>query len=425
MNEVAESQLNSDFVAGQVPREARTSALHIALIIIGGTIGFSVFLVAAEIGGSLGYRDSALAFGFGCLILGLLGAATSYVGARSRVSTYVLTQYAFGRQGAKLVNLMIALSLVGWYGVICNFLGQASQQILADGLGINVPAFFTVLVASALMIYVTVKGFTGIDKLALYLVPLMVLFLFYAASRSFAKDVAVESVIPASGAFTLKTAISAVVGTYIAGVIIQPDYSRFAASVRSSSWAVFLALGVAYPLILFLAAVPSLSTGNSDLLQVMAILGLAVPAFLLLTLGAWSSNVLCLYSSGLSIATIGGAQRLKQIVVVLGVLGTALAYVRAQDYLVQFLVILGVTIPPIGAIYVLEATFRRFDFDDRALAEQPAVRAWGLGAWLIGSGVGFTAQYSGLVLTGVASLDALATASLVSALSLLYRAKQK
>ena len=169
MNEVAESQLNSDFVAGQVPREARTSALHIALIIIGGTIGFSVFLVAAEIGGSLGYRDSALAFGFGCLILGLLGAATSYVGARSRVSTYVLTQYAFGRQGAKLVNLMIALSLVGWYGVICNFLGQASQQILADGLGISVPAFFTVLVASTLMIYVTVKGFTGIDKLALYL----------------------------------------------------------------------------------------------------------------------------------------------------------------------------------------------------------------------------------------------------------------
>ena len=253
----------------------------------------------------------------------------------------------------------------------------------------------------------------------------MVLFLFYAASRSFAKDVAVESVIPASGAFTLKTAISAVVGTYIAGVIIQPDYSRFAASVRSSSWAVFLALGVAYPLILFLAAVPSLSTGNSDLLQVMSILGLAVPAFLLLTLGAWSSNVLCLYSSGLSIATIGGAQRLKQIVVVLGVLGTALAYLRAQDYLVQFLVILGVTIPPIGAIYVLEATFRRFDFDDRALAEQPAVRAWGLGAWLIGSGVGFTAQYSGLVLTGVASLDALATASLVSVLSLLYRAKQK
>ena len=74
---------------------------------------------------------------------------------------------------------------------------------------------------------------------------------------------------------------------------------------------------------------------------------------------------------------------------------------------------------------MLEAVFRRFDFDDTALEEQPAIRVWGLAAWLIGSGVGFTAQYSDLVLTGVASLDALATASLVSVLSLLYRAKQK
>ena len=401
---------SSDYARSAVPSDVSSSALHLALIIIGGTIGFSVFIVAAQIGGALGYSTAAAAFALGSLLLGVMGAMTSYVGSRTRLSTYLLTEFSFGRDGAKIVNLAIGLSLIGWYGVISNFLGQAGQQMLLDAFGVKAPTYLTVLIASGLMVYITVLGFTGIDKLALYLVPVMLVFLLYAAF---------ESVAGADGAnlertttFTFQTAVSAVVGSYIAGVIIQPDYSRFAKSRVGAVWSVFIALGVVFPIVQFLSAIPSLRVGDPDLLAVMSVLGLTIPAFFLLALGAWSSNVLCLYSSGLSFATLFENIALKKIIIAIGVVGTAIAFVPAQGYLVTFLVILGVVIPPIGAIYLVEAfVIRKFNYSLETLVDEKRFNIVALGAWVAASVFGFGAQSGWVTLTTVASIDSLIVAT--------------
>ncbi|MEQ8800736.1 MAG: hypothetical protein RLP45_01715, partial [Haliea sp.] len=94
------------------------SGVHIALVIIGGTIGMAVFLVSAQIGGSLGLQRAAWAFVAGCLILAVMGSLTSHVGATTRLTTYQLCAQAFGGAGAQLVNTVIALSLIGWFAVI-------------------------------------------------------------------------------------------------------------------------------------------------------------------------------------------------------------------------------------------------------------------------------------------------------------------
>ena len=44
--------------------------------------------------------------------------------------------------------------------------------------------------------------------------------------------------------------------------------------------------------------------GEPDILYVMILIGIGVPAFALLVLAAWSSNVLSLYSGSLAMATI-------------------------------------------------------------------------------------------------------------------------
>lgn len=397
-----------DFARGTVPEGDGSSGLHLAFIIIGGTIGFSVFIVAARIGGSLGYGRAAMAFILGSLVLGIMGAATSYVGARSRLSTYLLTEFAFGREGAKFANIAVVLSLIGWYGVISNFLGQAGQQMLLESFGINISPYIGVLIASGLMIFVTVRGFTGIDKLALYLVPVMSAFILYAAYQSMMQS---SEQIELTNDFTFQTAVSAVVGSYVAGVIIQPDYSRFARSNQAAIWSVFIALGIVFPLVQFLSAIPSLTAGDPDLLKVMATLGLAIPAFFLLTLGAWSSNVLCLYSSGLSIATMTSKVSLQQIILTCGVVGTAVAFVPAQSYLVDFLVVLGVVIPPIGAIYVVEAFYMRgFEFDLESLRSEKPFNIMTLAIWLSASIFGFMSENGIIQITGISSIDSLIVA---------------
>ncbi|MEM6746345.1 MAG: cytosine permease [Pseudomonadota bacterium] len=420
MNHSASDDL--DFTRSEVGASEQSSGLHLALIVIGGTIGFSIFIVAAQIGGSLGYTKAAAAFALGSLCLGILGALTSYVGARTRLSTCLLTRYAFGSAGSKLVNLAIALSLVGWYGVICNFLGQAGQHLVAEFSGVTPPNSLLVLIASGLMIGVTLRGFTGIDRLALYLVPVMVLFLVYSAYRSLGKGVVAPGAL--TDAFSFTTAVSAVIGSYIAGVVIQPDYSRFARSLSGAVWAVFIALGVVFPLVQFLSSIPSLAAGNPDLLAVMAALGLGLPAFLLLALGAWSSNVLCLYSSGLSLATIAQDLPLRRIIAGIGALGTVIAFVPAQDYLVQFLVLLGVLIPPIAAIYLLDAfVARRFHYGDAG--DLSAFHWPALGAWLAGVVFGFLSHLHILQLTSIASLDSLLATAVVFLVSIQHRLKRR
>ena len=400
-----------DYARGRVSDGNSTTGLHLALIIIGGTIGFAVFVVASKIGGSLGYSKAALAFGIGSLILGIMGAITSYVGARSRLSTYLLVEFAFGQSGAKIANIVIALSLMGWFGVICNTLGEATQQMILESLGYRVPSWLTILVASFLMVTVTATGFTGIDRLALCLVPFMVLFIVYAAYR--ALQVGGGESLDA-GNFTFQTAVSAVVGTYIVGVIIQPDYSRFAVNIRQAIWSVFVALAVFFPLVQFFCAVPSMAVSEPSVVLVMSGLGIVVPAFFLFFLGAWSSNVLCLYSSGLSLATVLPGVPLIRIIIVIGIVGTGLAFVMVSEAIVNYLVLLGITIPPIGAIYIIEATFvRRFDMNLERLEAEPKVNDRAFVAWLAATAAGYFSEEQIFGILEISSLDSLLAASVV------------
>lgn len=412
MDDIANAIKADDYARSKVPDQANASGLRLALIIVGGTIGFAVFVIASQIGGSLGYQGAAIAFGVGSLILGVMGAITSYVGARTRFSTYLLTEFSFGSKGAKIANLAVALSLIGWFGVISNTLGQATQQMIIEAFGVTISPYITVLVASLLMVVVTAMGFSGIDKLALYLVPFMVAFIAYAAFLALSR--ASGNAMEVTNSFTYQTAISAVVGSYISGVIIQPDYSRFAVNTRHAIWSVFIALGLIFPMIQFFSGVPSMATGEPNVVSVMALLGIAVPAFFLLFLGAWSSNVLCLYSSGLSVATILERFKLRHIIIAIGVIGTAIAFVPAQAYLVNYLVLLGVTIPPIGAIYIIDAFFvRRFRMNIDDLASASPFRKSAFVAWIGAAIAGYLTSSTALGITGVASLDSLIVASVL------------
>ena len=401
--------MHSEFSTSQVPASATYSGRHIALIIIGGTIAIPAFLMAATIGASLGLRDAGIAFACGCLVLGSLAAFTGLCGQKSGLSAYVLSEFAFGRWGGKLTNMAIAGSLLGWFGVTGMMFGRAGAELAATVFGMHWPVDFYVVLGSVLIVGVTVSGFKGIDKLALVLVPAMVLFLCVAAGMSVTS---VEDWTSPSGgeSMNLATAISAVIGSYIAGVTIQPDYSRFARSRKAALWSAFLALGVSFPLVLSLAAVPALAMGESDILKVMILLGIGVPAFLLLSLAAWSSNVLSLYSGSLAMATLFRGARLKTIIVVFGVVGTGLALTRVDDYLVDYLILLGITIPPISSIYVVETLLFRSRFDEEARRQRPRVAYRAMIAWLAAVLAGYLAYIEVFTFTGVAALDAISVA---------------
>lgn len=417
-------QIEDDFARQPVPADKTLSGIHIAFVVIGGTIGIPVFLMSANIGGQIGLSSAMMAFSFGCFILGILGGLTSLTGARTHLSTYMLVEFAFGRKGAKLVNLIIALSLIGWYGVTINVFAQAMDIVVRDLLNQELARVWYIFGGSILMCGVTVSGFKGIDKLAIILVPFMIIFLLYAAVISYDMIPSWDRGNSTSEGLDFSGAVSAVIGSYIVGVVIQPDYSRFAKSPRHALWAVFIALGVSFPIVMILSAIPALGTGESDLVKIMILLGIGVPAFLLLLLGSWSSNVLSLYSSALSFSTIVAHVPLWKIIVAIGTVGTGLAFLDIQEYLVDFLLLLGISIPPVAAIYVIEVLInRKSNCDIEGLKSEPAINKAAFFAWGSAILMGFLAQNSVFSITTIAAMDTIVISAFIY-LSCLYFSKK-
>ena len=409
-------QESADYSTSRVPSSATYSGWHIALVIVGGTIAIPAFLMAATLGATLGLRDAAIAFASGCLALGSLAALTGLCGQRSRLSAYVLSEFSFGRWGGKIANVAIASSLIGWFGVTSAMFGRTADMLVSLAFGVDWPMEIFVVAGSALIVGVTLSGFKGIDKLALALVPVMLVFLGIAAWLSI-EDVEDWSA-PQGGSnpMTLATAISAVIGSYIAGVAIQPDYSRFARTKVAALSSAFLALGVSFPLVLFLTAIPAVAMNEPDVLNVLVQLGVGGFACLLLLLAAWSSNVLSLYSGSLSLATCFRRVQLKSIIVVFGVAGTALALTRVDQHLVEYLILLGITIPPIASIYAVETLLFRSRFDEEARQQQPPFAVHALSAWVVAIVLGYLAHKQVFTLTTVAAIDSILVAAGLSAL---------
>ena len=413
-----------DFSTSQVPAGATYTGWHIALIIVGGTIAVPAFLMAANLGASLGLRSAAIAFGCGCFILGSLAALTGLAGQKSGLSAYMLNEFAFGRWGGRVASAVVSCTLIGWFGVTSALFGRAANLIGQNVFGVDWPVEIYMILGGGLIVAVTVTGFKGIDKLALALVPIMLAFLMMAAWLSLPK--LEQWTEPTGGTpMTLTTAISAIVGSYIAGVTIQPDYSRFARTKKAALGSAFVALAISFPILLFGTAIPSIAYNEPDLLKVMIALGIGIPAFLLLVLAAWSSNVLSVYSGALALATVFRRLDLRVLIVGVGTLGTLLALAGAGDYLIQYLVLLGITIPPISSIYVIETLFFRDRFDDAELNRRPRVLLRAMGCWLAAVAAGACAHFGLFSLTTVAALDSIVVAAGLSLIIGLRRTNRR
>ena len=402
-----------DFSKSQVPASATYTGWHIALVIVGGTIAVPAFLMAANLGASLGLRDAAIAFICGCLILGSMAALTGLCGQKSGLSAYMLNEFAFGRWGGRIASTVVSMTLIGWFGVTSALFGRAANLMGRSVFGVDWPVELYMVLGGGLIVAVTVTGFKGIDKLALALVPVMLAFMMMAAWLSLPQlDQWIE---PTGGApMTLTTAISAIVGSYIAGVTIQPDYARFARSRRAALGSAFVALAISFPILLFCTAIPSIAYSEPDLLKVMIALGIGIPAFLLLILAAWSSNVLSVYSGALALATVFRRLDLRVLIVGVGTLGTLLALAGAGDYLIEYLVLLGITIPPISSIYLVDTLLFRKRFDDVELSKRPRLSLKALASWVTAVGAGASSHFGLFTLTSVAALDSIVVAGALS-----------
>jgi len=267
-----------------VPDVQLGGAHRVFFIVAGALCGLPAYILAAQVVNGMGLRRGVYAFIAGGLLSGFLGALSAYCGARTRMNLAMLADEAFGFVGGRIVKMVIALSLVGWVGVILSVLGATAGAAIHSIYGVTFDTAWIAIAAAVVVTVIALRGVKGLERVGMVIAPLLLALIawtFYKGCPPVA-----QTSIPATLGFG--AAVSAVVGEYVVGIVIQPDYGRFVRRPVGAGVAAGLALGVAFPCILTLAAIPTFRCGAADLIGVMVMVGIGLPALALLMLGAWN-----------------------------------------------------------------------------------------------------------------------------------------
>ena len=349
------------------------------------------------------------------LILAFCGSLTSIISVRTRLTTYLLIQRSFGQFGAALVNIVIALTLFGWFGVNASFFGSAMVAAVQQLWGIEGHFSTYVIAGSILMTASTVFGFKTLEKLALVAVPVLGIVLALVCLIALQKHgvtLSPSNHPPVPMSFGI--ALSALVGGNMVTVATMPDLSRYIRSARGSVFSMVLSFPIATPIMMIAAALPALATREIDIMKLVIQFGLGVPALLAMVLSIWVLNASNVYSAGLSLAATFPSVRTWIFVLIGGICGTTFALLGIIDSFIPFLLFLGVIIPPIAAIFVIDGFFL-FRGADAAESIQslPWMRWPAVGTWIASVAIVLAANWAGLSLTGVPMFDATVFAALL------------
>jgi cytosine permease len=394
-----------------VPLDQSVSAFRVSLVMVGIAFTLTGLYTGSELAADLGLDAGIRASVLGGVVLTLMSVPAAVVGARTRLSTYVIVSHVFGAGGSKIVNLVLAIVLLGWYAVTAELFGRTCALTAAPFLPFALPTWGYTLASSALVIATTAFGFKAINRLSLFAAPLLVALTTYVAWRALVHSPwAALKAIPGTHV-DLATGVSAVIGGWIVNVVLMPDVTRYSRSTVECAVISFVGNGIGAVVALVLAMIPALAFGEIDPMKYMAALGVVAVAFTVLVMSTWTINAINLYSTGLVTSTAFPRVSYGRLVVASGVAGTVAALIGVADRLIDFLVLLGLVVPPIAAVYLTDYfILRRRDYAGEA---DFMTNLDALIACFTGAAMGITMYYTHSSLTGVPTIESFLTAGMV------------
>lgn len=381
-----------------------TSGWKIAIVLTGLGVSLPILYLGAEMSLALGFENALMAFGIATAVLTTLCLVTTVIGSRSRLSTYMILRFPFGKQGAKAVNLFMGISLLGWFSVALEFLSAAivdTAQVLTN---VVIPLWSVIVFGSVLITVTTIYGIRTLEKLANITVPLLLMFLIYvvyvALGSNTIAPIDIESTVPE---MTFFDGVSALIGSSILVPVLMADFSRYIVNDKQSLFSV-IGIAVGTPLVWIIAAVLATQTGEVDIISIMKSFSLVLPAFILIFISTWMTNATNLYSVALTFATIIEDWTYTRLTIACSILGTTLALLNFSNYFIDFLNILGIFSPSIAAIYIIDFFYvknQAYDLD--------SIEAWGikgLVSWGVSSFIAFCTYFNWITLSGAYFVDA-------------------
>ena len=353
-------------------------------------LGFGISFIQATIAALLG---TVLSF--------LLVGISSLAGKKSNAPTMVLSRASFGVKGNIVPGFLSYLIFVGWETVLVSLATLATGTVFVrvGHIDRNIAMIVGFLIAIALTVFGGVLGHSIIMKLQkwLTLITVAATLMYFVLTLDEVNWSAVSDIPNGSSAGFIGALIFGATGIGLGWVNSAADYSRYLPRDVSSKsvvgWTVLGASIVPIAMVIYGAALAGSSEElfgaiASDPIGALTTLlptWFLIPFALIAILGLVGGAILDLYSSGLTLISIGLPVKryvAASIDSLIMVLGTIYLVWIADDFFYPFqgfLITLGVPIATWSAIFVADVLMRKKFYNESDLFnEQGRYGAWNM-----------------------------------------------
>lgn len=346
-----------DFALERTPLEARRPMWEVFMIRFGTVATLSQLILGASLGYGLNIKDAVLATIIGCVLLEIVSFLIGVAGCREGLSTSVLTRWAgFGRFGSSLIGLIIAISCIGWFGIQNSVFAEGLVRAFGGAVSLKVMMVITGMAVTLLVVY----GYKMLSWTANIAVPGFLIAMAIATYKLLTEYNLGDllNTAPPGELMPFGVAVTMIAGGFMVGAIITPDLSRFNRNTKDVLWMTLLSLFLGELIVNSLGVLMAHAVKSSDVVSIM------------LTLGGWVSAALVIFATikindmNLYGASLGASNFLditfglqiprSLITLVIGILGTLGSVLGILDRFVSFLVLLGVALPPVGGIMIVD-----------------------------------------------------------------------
>jgi cytosine permease len=377
----------------------------------------SQFLLGATLGFGMTFWSAFLAMTLGAVLLEVVSIFTGIAGMREGLSTSVLARWAgFGRYGSSLIGLLLAVSLIGWFGVQNAVFAEGVHSLIG-----GIPVWAWSIVTGAAVTLVVVYGFLSMAWVAYTTVPVFLLLAGYSISSTLLEYRLSDllSSAPPGETLSLATGTTIVAGGFIIGGVLAPDMTRFNRSTADVIKQTVVGITLGEYTVGLIGVLLAQALKTRDVIEIVTstsgIIGTIILVAATLKINDWN-----LYSSSLgfvnSIDAIFGLRVNRAVITILvGALGTVLSAVGILGQFVPFLIALGVVVPPIAGIMIVDYYLlrrHREQLEEGAgsgvlPARQEKLNPVTLFAWAAACVVGYAVQW------GIPSLSSLVCAAVL------------
>ena len=335
--------------------------------------GWGFLVTGLFTGGLLGnglpfWPDIVLASFLGNLVNFIIGAFVGYIGYKTACNSGILYRYVYGNAGAYIPVVFISILLIGWQGIVVGAFGATWTTALHPELPVSeifssTTFYIAAVFAGILYTATTYFGVKGLEKVSIPSVSVLVFVGLYAIylniqqAGGLSTFQALSAELASKNPLTMVQAINLVIGSWIVGAVVMPEYTRFAKKTWVAIAIPFIVLIFAQWFLQIVGALGGIVSGDFMFTTYLMDQGMIIAwiGIIGMSLALWTTGDANLYLPVIQTSSI--FKRPQHVTTVIcGTLGTILGLGLYQNFM-EWINLLASIVPPLIGPVIVEYYF--------------------------------------------------------------------